>query len=166
VTTDALASIYNYSFQIREIGDTFGYEPEPISGSFTYETISNTIPAASIEGGTWEQFTADSATYDSSLNQVAFHCLDTCQAGHFNPHFQSLFLNLSSGNKITDIGSQTITATYFPPMIYGLELPYEAILTTVPILPTFMLLGSGLILLMGLDRKSSHLEWRMGSNPG
>jgi len=138
------AALMSESFNIHS--DSSDYYGGDIAGSFLFNTSTNSISSVLVSG-TWEPFTADVASYNKTQNEIDFHCGGTCQEGHFNPHFQHLYLYLSSITGPYTSGTQQISALYIPPEIYGQQYNFTGSLKTspVPLPATFWPLGFGLI---------------------
>lgn len=148
------AALVSESFNLHtNSSDYYG----DISGSFIFNTSSNSISSVFISG-TWEPFAADSAVYDQSKNEIDFSCVGTCQEGHFNPHDQYLYLYLSSLNSLSKLGTQQISALYIPPTVYGQQYDFTGSLKTspVPLPASFWLLGFGLIGVVLVSRKKMY----------
>jgi len=150
----AMAALMSESFDISSADPN--YYGENITGSFMFNTVTNSISSVSING-TMEPFTADQAFYNTSKNEMYFDCAGTCQEGHFNPHFQHVYLYLSSLNGPYKPGAQQIAALYIAPEIYGQQYDFSGTLraSTVPLPPSIWFLGLGLVgIILGKHRKN------------
>jgi hypothetical protein len=137
---DVRASLLSETFHISSQGS--GSE---ISGSFIFDTATDTVHSVSINGGA---YVVDSVFHDSVTDSMILFRLsppdNTVVSGG------TLFLFLPPGGGLSEIGTQPIQALYSPPLppnISGFEINLLGTLTTssVPEPTSLWFLGSSLL---------------------